>query len=86
MSMGMAGAASGTSLPRSSAGMTPVDASPQNTRCVIPSTWRATGRRSRSYESSSAPLSACEAANASFQPRFAASWMATFIPWPVAGE
>ena len=26
------------------------------------------------------------AANASFQPRLAASWMAAFMPWPVAGE
>ncbi len=30
-------------------------------------------------------LSGCDAANASFQPRLAASWMAAFIPWPVAG-
>ena len=64
-----------------------VEASAQKITWVSASTWRATGRRSRSYESSRAsPRSDAQRGEGELQPRFAASWMPMFIPWPTAGD
>ena len=63
-----------------------MDASPQNARCGEGQDPACDGTAFTLVGIEQRRAAGSADAKASFQPRFAASWMAVFMPWPVAGE